>query len=150
MTEKELKKLNRKQLLELLLKQTERADELQRRLDEAEKRLRDRAIAVSEAGSFADAAIKLNGVFEAAEAAAAQYLENVKRSASAECAASDGAAPAPETASGAECAASKNEKSMAEREAAVDAKMRELSGILRVMYSEKKLLDKIFKDFNIE
>ncbi len=78
MTEKELKKLNRKQLLELLLKQTERADVLQERLDEAEKKLSDKTLAEAEAGSIAEAALKLNGIFEAADAAAAQYLKNIK------------------------------------------------------------------------
>ena len=79
MTEKELKKLNRKQLLELLLKQTEMTEELQRRLEATEAKLHSRTIAEREAGSIAEAAMKLNGVFEAAEAAAAQYLENIKR-----------------------------------------------------------------------
>ena len=77
MTEKELSKLNRKQLLELLLKQTERADQLELQLRDAEKRLEERILIEKEAGSIAEAALKLNGVFEAAEAAAAQYLENV-------------------------------------------------------------------------
>ena len=79
MTEKELKKLSRRQLLELLLEQTERADQLQAKLDEAERRLRDRTLTESEAGSIAEAALRLNGVFESAEAAAAQYIENVKK-----------------------------------------------------------------------
>jgi len=79
LTEKELKKLNRKQLLELLLMQTDRADQLERKLAQLEKRLSDRNIAEMEAGSIAEAALKLNGVFEAAEAAAAQYLENIRR-----------------------------------------------------------------------
>ena len=66
MTEKELKKLNRKQLLELLLVQTERINRLQKQLAERD------------AGSIAEAALKLNGVFEAAQAAADQYIENIK------------------------------------------------------------------------
>ena len=78
MTEKDLKKLNRKQLLELLLKQTERADMLQDKLDEAEKKLLDKTIAETEAGSMAEAALKLNGVFQAADAACAQYLKNIE------------------------------------------------------------------------
>lgn len=78
MTEKELKKLNRKQLLELLLKQTERADQLEQELDEAKKQLEDRRIAELEAGSIAEAALKLSGVFEAAQKAADLYLDNVK------------------------------------------------------------------------
>lgn len=77
MTEKELSELSRKQLLELLLKQTERADQLELQLKEAEEKLACRLIIEKEAGSIAEAALQLNGVFEAAEAAAAQYLENV-------------------------------------------------------------------------
>lgn len=78
MTEKEIKKLNRKQLLELLLKQTERADMLEKKLNEAEKKLEDKTLAEAEAGSIAEAALKLNGIFEAADAAAAQYLKNIE------------------------------------------------------------------------
>ena len=78
MTEKELKKLNRKQLLELLLRQTERADQLESELEEAKKQLEDKRITEMEAGSIAQAALQLNGIFEAAQRAADQYLYNVK------------------------------------------------------------------------
>lgn len=79
MKKNELQKLNRKQLLELLLKQTQRADELEHRLEETEKKLQERVLKESQAGSIAEAALKLNCVFEAAQAAADQYLENIKR-----------------------------------------------------------------------
>lgn len=79
MTEKELKKLNRKQLLELLLVQTSRADELEAQLTEARAQLEKRELLEMEAGTMAEAALKLNGVFEAVDAAAAQYLQNIKR-----------------------------------------------------------------------
>ena len=78
MNDKELRKLSRKQLLELLLKQTERSDELEAQLEEAQKKLEERNLQIKEAGSIAEAALRLNGVFEAAEKAAAQYIENVK------------------------------------------------------------------------
>ena len=78
MTEKELKKLNRKQLLELLLRQTERADQLESELEEAKKQLEDKRITEMEAGSIAQAALQLNGIFEAAQKAADQYLYNIK------------------------------------------------------------------------
>ena len=52
---------------------------MQAKLDEAERRLRDRTLTESEAGSIAEAALRLNVVFESAEAAAAQYIENVKK-----------------------------------------------------------------------
>ena len=44
-----------------------------------EEQLKDRRILLGQAGSIAEAALRLNGVFEAAEAAAQQYLENVRR-----------------------------------------------------------------------
>lgn len=73
-----MKKLNRKQLLELLLRQTERAEQLESELEQTKKQLEDRRITEMEAGSIADAALKLNGIFEAAQRAADQYLDNVK------------------------------------------------------------------------
>ena len=79
MTEKELKKLNRKQLLELLLIQTSRADELEAQLAEAHAKLKKRELLEMEAGTMAEAALRINGVFEAVDAAAAQYIQNIKR-----------------------------------------------------------------------
>ena len=78
MNEKELKKLNRKQLLELLLRQTEYADELREQLDQMKHELENRKLLEKEAGSIAEASLKLNGVFESAQAAADQYLENIQ------------------------------------------------------------------------
>lgn len=78
MTDKELKKLNRVELLEMLVAQSKEIDRLQSQLDEANEKLNNRVIAISEAGSIANASLQLNGVFAAAEEAAAQYLENIK------------------------------------------------------------------------
>ena len=79
MTKKELKKLNRYQLLELLVMQTERADKLQKQVDDLEKRLKDRDIKLSKLGSVAEASIQISGVFEAAQQAADLYLEAAKK-----------------------------------------------------------------------
>ncbi len=78
MTEKDLRKLNRYQLLEMLIMQTERADALQKELEAAEKKLNDTQIYISELGSIAEASLHLSGVFEAAQAAADKYLEAAK------------------------------------------------------------------------
>lgn len=78
MTDKELKKLSRVDLLEMLVAQSKEIERLQALLDEANQKLESRAIAVSEAGSIANASLQLSGVFTAAEEAAAQYLENIK------------------------------------------------------------------------
>ena len=75
MTEKEMRKLNRYQLLELLIHQTQRADQLQQQLDEAEERLKAQSVRLASLGSIAEASLQINGVFEAAQKAADQYLE---------------------------------------------------------------------------
>lgn len=74
---KELKKLNRDDLLELYLHERGENEELGARLAQAEDQLADRRIAIENAGSLAEAVLVLNGVIEATEAACAQYLENV-------------------------------------------------------------------------
>lgn len=79
MTEKELHKLKRAELLEMMLAQSREIDSLRARIEELEEKLADREIRIQESGSIAEAALKLNGIFEAAQAAADQYLENVRR-----------------------------------------------------------------------
>lgn len=78
MSDRELKRLSRKQLLELLLQLTEKSEQLQKDLEEANKKLKNRILIKSEAGSIAEASLKLNGVFDAAENAASQYLYSLK------------------------------------------------------------------------
>lgn len=78
MTEKELKKLTRAELLEILIYQTKQITELEQKLEEAEEALEDRRIRIQNAGSIAEASLELSGIFEAAQRAADQYLENVK------------------------------------------------------------------------
>ncbi len=78
MTDKELRRLRRTELLEMLLTQVEENKKMQIRLNEMQMQLDDRRIMINEAGSIAEAALRLNGVFQAAETAAAQYLENVR------------------------------------------------------------------------
>lgn len=79
MTDKELKKLNRAELLELLLVQTREAERLRKRLESAEAALSDQQLKVQKAGDLAHAALEINGVMEAAQAAAQQYLDNIVR-----------------------------------------------------------------------
>lgn len=80
MTDQELRRLSRKDLLELLIIQEREKNVLKNELEKAKKELENREILISESGSIAEAALKLNGVFEAAEAAAQQYLENIRSS----------------------------------------------------------------------
>ena len=78
MTEKELKRLSRAELLELLLEQVEENEALRAEIANLKGQLEDRAIKIENAGSIAEAALRLNCVFEAAEAAAKQYVDSLK------------------------------------------------------------------------
>lgn len=85
MADKELQKLKRGDLLEVLLEQSKAIDDLKIQLQEKDdiitslkEKLEARKIDIQEAGTIAEASFKLNGVFEAAEKAAQQYLENLK------------------------------------------------------------------------
>ena len=79
MTDKELKRLSRAELLELLLIQTRESEHLKMQLEEAKRELADREIRIREAGNLADASVAINGVLESAQKAARQYLENIAR-----------------------------------------------------------------------
>ena len=78
MTERDLRKLNRTDLLELLLQQSREMEQLQEELEEARYQLSQREIVMNRAGSIAEAALQLNGVFAAAEEACAQYMESIQ------------------------------------------------------------------------
>ena len=77
MTDKELRKLSRGELLELLLAQTREVDRLNAQVEDLQQQLENRRIKLSQTGSIAEAALQLNHVFEAAQAAADQYLASV-------------------------------------------------------------------------
>lgn len=79
MTDKELRRMSRSELLEMLIEQIEENERMKQSLEEAERMLADRQIAINQAGTMAEAALSLNGVFEAADKAARQYLENIRR-----------------------------------------------------------------------
>ena len=78
MNEKELKRLSRADLLEMLIDQSKEVQILRRRLEEAEAALRRREIIIGSSGSIAEASLKLSGIFEAAQAACEQYIENIR------------------------------------------------------------------------
>jgi len=77
--EKNLKKMSRKELLELLVFISTKNDELQKELNETKEKLDRKEIIISEAGSIAEAALRLNNIFETAQKAADQYLESIKK-----------------------------------------------------------------------
>lgn len=78
MTDKELRHLNRSELLQMLITQGEENRRLKEELEETKKKLNERQLVMDNAGSIAEASLQLSGIFEAAEQAAKQYLESVK------------------------------------------------------------------------
>lgn len=79
MTDKELKKLSRTDLVEMLLEVTRENEQLRWELTETREKLESKMIAIENAGSLAEAALQLNGVFEAAQSACAQYAQNLQQ-----------------------------------------------------------------------
>ena len=75
---KELKRLSRQELLELLLAQTEELQRCREENEELKEKLEDRELKLSNAGSIAEAALSLSGIFEAAQKAADEYLYNIR------------------------------------------------------------------------
>lgn len=78
MTKKELKRMSRLELLELLLEINQENEQLREENARLKERWRSRRIKMEKAGSIAEAALALNHVFEVAQAAADQYLEGVQ------------------------------------------------------------------------
>ena len=78
MTDKELRKLSRADLIAMMLELAKENQQLRDELDKAQRRLESKRISIEKAGSLADAALQLNGVFEAAEDACSQYARNLQ------------------------------------------------------------------------
>lgn len=79
MTDKELQRLNRGELLQMLIGQMEENKDLQEKLQKMEEELRNRKITIENSGSLAEAALSLNHIFQDADSAAKEYLDNIKR-----------------------------------------------------------------------
>lgn len=79
MTDAELRRMGRRELQDALMEREEELERLRGKLVEAEKKLAEREIRIDRAGSIAEAALAVSGIFESAEKAASQYLENIER-----------------------------------------------------------------------
>ena len=79
MTDRELRKLSRTDLLEMLVDVNEELARVKQQLEVAEEKLNSRQILIDKAGSIAEAALQLIGVFETTGTADAQPVDNVQR-----------------------------------------------------------------------
>lgn len=77
MNERTLKQLKKIELYEILLAQSKEIDRLKQELIETQQKLENKKIIIQEAGSLADAALKLTKIFEEAQKAADIYLKNI-------------------------------------------------------------------------
>ena len=85
MKEKDLRKLKRVELLDMLIEQgrlvdaqAEKKKKLKEEREELNRKLEDRKVSLEKAGSIAEASLKIAKVFVAAEDAAKIYLENLR------------------------------------------------------------------------
>ena len=80
MPDRELRRMSRTELVEIIFALKQSEDQLKAENDALKAQLADRQIRIENAGSIAQAALELNRVFEAAQAAADEYLASVRTS----------------------------------------------------------------------
>lgn len=78
MTDRQLRKASRTDLLKLLLEQRKENEVLHQENLQMQQQLQQRQIAIDQAGTLAEAALKLSGIFDAAETACQYYTENIR------------------------------------------------------------------------
>lgn len=78
MNDKELRKISRKELLEVLLEQAKKIESLEKELQKTKEELNSKKLVISESGNLAEASLKLSGIFEVAQQAADEYIYNIK------------------------------------------------------------------------
>lgn len=78
MTDKEFRRLSRAELIDIIFALQKQQEALQTENARLQHELDEKKLKISNAGSLADAVIAINGVLEAAQAAADQYIISVK------------------------------------------------------------------------
>ena len=78
MTDKEFKRLNRAQLIDIIYQFQLKIDTLTEQKQELERELADKRLRLNNAGNIADAALEINDCFRSAQNAAEQYLNEIK------------------------------------------------------------------------
>ncbi len=78
MTDKEFKRLNRAQLIDIIYQLQLQLDSLTEQNQNLEAALADRRLRISNAGNIAEAALEINDCFRSAQNAAEQYLNEIE------------------------------------------------------------------------
>ena len=77
MTDKELKRLSRAQLIDIIYQFQLQVDQLTEQKEELERELADKRLRIHNAGNIAEAALEINNCFRSAQNAAEQYLNEI-------------------------------------------------------------------------
>lgn len=77
MFSKELKRLSRRELVDIIYQLKKNEQQLQERVEELEAALQEKRIQISVAGSIAEAALDITNVFNTAQRAADLYLQEI-------------------------------------------------------------------------
>ncbi|MEA4954339.1 MAG: hypothetical protein VB096_02320 [Pseudoflavonifractor sp.] len=78
MTDKEIRHLGKTELLHILRDQADELEQLRTQIAELQSKQKARAIQIKECGSIAEASLQINQIFQAAQAAADQYLISIR------------------------------------------------------------------------
>ncbi|MCC8028930.1 MAG: hypothetical protein LIO75_03885 [Lachnospiraceae bacterium] len=78
MADKELRRMNRTELIEIIYVLQQNEHSLRAEKEELQRQLDEKVLRLEKAGSIAEAALSLNHVFEDAQSAAAQYLNSLR------------------------------------------------------------------------
>ena len=78
MTERQLRKVGRADLRKLLQEQKQENEDLRLQLQQAQEQLQSRQLSIDQSGTLAEAALKLSGIFDAAQSACQYYTESIR------------------------------------------------------------------------
>ena len=77
MVSKELRKLNRRELVDVIYQLKKNEEQMQEKIDALEAELEERRIHLSEVGSIAEATTSITGIFSVAQSTADLYLHEI-------------------------------------------------------------------------
>lgn len=78
MAEKELRRMNRTELIEIIYALQQNEKNLRDENEDLRQQLEDKILRMENAGSIAEAALSLNHIFEDAQQSAQQYLDSIQ------------------------------------------------------------------------
>ena len=77
MISKELRRLSRRELVDIIYQMKKNEQQLQEEIDSLQAALEDKRLRISNAGSIAEAAVSISNVFTAAQETADRYLHEI-------------------------------------------------------------------------